>query len=217
MKIKSTHRGYDRATVKRVVAWAAKQIGLEAKHAKPLTVEVGYRKSYPRNGWNGWYRHREKIVQVFLPFEKKHYPANLARTIEERKAGWEARDEWELFVSLLSHELEHARSFAVAKSWADRKRLNQETRVRAVDHRVLEAFRASRDALLAEWVVPEPLRPLAEVVTPTLRPKRSFVEQRAERAEELLADWERRLKLAKTKVSKYRRKVKYYQTRRSVK
>jgi ABC-type Fe3+-hydroxamate transport system substrate-binding protein len=36
------------------------------------------------------------------------------------------------------------------------------------------------------------------------------VDRRAARAAELLAAWERRLKMAKTKVGKYRRKVNYY-------
>jgi ABC-type Fe3+-hydroxamate transport system substrate-binding protein len=66
----------------------------------------------------------------------------------------------------------------------------------------LLAFRESRETLLADWLREKPQRPA--------KPKPSVVDRRAERAAELLAAWERRLKMAKTKVSKYRRKVNYY-------
>jgi len=208
MKIKATHSGYSRDTIRRAVAWAAKQIGLEPKHAKPLTVEVGYRRCQMGLGWGGWYRHRERLVQVLLPRDRDHddWPTSMANNAEEKLAGRDAHDEWELFVAILAHELEHARCFAVARNRTERKRLNFEPRVRATDWRTLLAFRESRETLLADWLREKPQRP-----------KTSVVERRAERAGELLASWERRLKLAKTKVAKYRRKVKYYQTRRSVK
>jgi hypothetical protein len=209
MKIKAVHRGYSRDTIRRAVAWTAKQIGLEAKHAKRLTIEVGYRRCRMGLGWGGWYGHRERLVQVLLPRDRDHddWPTSMAHNAEEKLAGRDAHDEWELFVAILAHELEHARCFAIARNQTERKRLNFEPRVRATDWRTLLAFRESRETLLADWLREKPQR--------QTRPKKSVVEQRAARAEELLADWERRLKLAKTKVSKYRRKVKYYQKRGS--
>jgi hypothetical protein len=66
----------------------------------------------------------------------------------------------------------------------------------------LLAFRESRDTLLAEWLREKPQRPA--------KAKPSIVDRRAERAAKLLSRWERRLKMAKTKVTKYRRKVNYY-------
>jgi hypothetical protein len=132
----------------------------------------------------------------------KYYPACMANNIAERQAGRAANDEWELFVAILAHELEHARCYAVARSWEERARLNHEPRVRAVDWRALLAFRESRETLLADWLREKPQRPA--------KPKPSVVDRRAARAAELLVAWERRLKMARTKVGKYRRKVNYY-------
>lgn len=205
MKIETRHPNYPRHVIRRATLWAAKQIGLESKHRQPLTVEVGYRRNRRGGGsWGGWYKHAERLVQVLLPRGPMGYPTSMACSKGEREQGRDAHDEWELFVAILAHELEHARAFAVARDWQERARLNHEGRVRAVDHRVLLAFRESREALVAEWT-----QPVAEF-TPVAEWKPSVVDRRAERAAKLLVDWERRLKMAKTKVTKYRRKVAYY-------
>lgn len=205
MKIETKHPNYPRHVVRRATAWAAKQIGLEAKHRKPLTIEVGYRRCRMGLGWGGWYKHSLRLVQVLLPRDRNEpddWPTSMAHNAEERAAGRDVHDEWELFVAILAHELEHARCYAVSRSWDERARLNHEPRVRAIDWRVLLAFREARETLLAEWTRPVAERPK--------KPKPSVVDRRAERAAKLLADWERRLKMAKTKVTKYRRKVSYY-------
>lgn len=202
MKIETKHPNYPSHVVRRATAWAAKQIGLEARHRKPLTIEVGYcATTYRRGGdtWRGIYRHSEKLVRVNLGRDIRYpTPAGHNRSEADRFAN----DEWEVFVKLLAHELEHARAYAVSKTWDERARLNHEPRVRAIDWRVLLAFRESRETLLAEWTQPVAERPS--------KPRPSVVDRRAERAAKLLADWERRLKVAKTKVTKYRRKVAYY-------
>ena len=204
MKITTNHPGYSATVVRRAARWAAKQIGMEAKVLRTLTVEVGYRKSRSGLGWGGWYRHGQRLVQVLLCRDRAadEYPTSMAHNSEERSAGRDVRDEWELFVAILAHELEHARAFAIARDHTERRRLNSEPRVRAIDWRALLAFRESRDTLLAEWLREKPQRPA--------KPKPSVVDRRAARAAQLLAAWERRLKMAKTKVGKYRRKVNYY-------
>jgi hypothetical protein len=203
MKLVTNHPGYPSHVVRRAARWAAKHLGMEGKVLRTLTVEVGYRRGRA-NGWGGWYHHADRRVQVLLPKmgSDKYYPASMANNVAEREAGRDVHDEWELFVAILAHELEHARAYAVARNWEERARLNHEPRVRAVDWRALLAFRESRETLLAEWLREKPQRPA--------KPKPSVVDRRAARAAELLASWERRLKMAKTKVSKYRRKVTYY-------
>ena len=69
--------------------------------------------------------------------------------------------------------------------------------------RVLRTFRESRESLLAEWNTPPKQR--------ESKPKPSRQERNAVRAASNLAAWERKLKLAKTKVSKYRKQVRYYE------
>lgn len=204
MNIETKHPNYPRHVVRRATAWAAKQIGLEGKHRKPLTIEIGYRRCRMGLGWGGWYRNGPRLVQVLLPRDRDHddWPTSMAHNAEERAAGRDVCDEWELFVAILAHELEHARCYAVSRSRDERARLNHEPRVRAIDWRVLLAFREAREALLAEWTQPVAARPA--------KARLSVVDQRAERAAKLLAAWERRLKTAKTKVTKYRRKVGYY-------
>jgi len=204
MTITTRHPGYPKHTVQRAARWVAKELGLEPKVLRSLNIEVGYRRSRYGGGWGGWYHHLGGRVQVLLPRlgRDKHYPADMANNCEEREAGREAHDEWELFVSILAHELEHARCYAVARDYAERKRLNSEPRVRAIDWRVLLAFREARESLLADWLREKPQRPA--------KPKPSLTERRAERAAELLSQWEKKLKTAKTKVAKYRKRVTYY-------
>ena len=203
MKVEAKHSGYPNHVIRRATAWAAKQIGLEGRHRQPLTIEVGYRKNRRGHGsWGGWYRHTKRLVQVLLPRGPMGYPQSMAHGVAEREQGRDANDEWELFVAILAHELEHARAFAVARDWQEQARLNHEGRVRSVDHRVLLLFRESRDTLIEEWT-----KPVAEFA-PVER--LTVVDRRAERAAALLSQWERRFKMAKTKVTKYRRKVGYY-------
>jgi len=204
MKLVTKHPGYPAHVVRRAARWAAKQVGMDGKVLRTLTVEIGYRRCRMGLGWGGWYKHSQRLVQVLLPRDRDYddWPTSMAHNAEEKSAGRDAHDEWELFVAILAHELEHARCFAIARGYAERKRLNSEPRVRAIDWRALLAFRESRETLLADWLREKPQRPA--------KPKPSVVDRRAARAAELLAAWDRRLKMAKTKVTKYRRKVNYY-------
>lgn len=84
--------------------------------------------------------------------------------------------------------------------------------------RVLAAFEADRERLLAEWNA-EPLRAAAALAPEPnpepqpAAPALSAAQRRAAKAATDLARWERKLKLAKTKVAKYRAKVKRYRKR----
>jgi hypothetical protein len=202
MKITTKHPGYPSHVVRRATRWAAKHIGLDGKVLRALTIEVGYRKAARwKDGdtWGGWYKHGKRLVQVLLGRNIRYpTPAGHNRSEADRFAN----DEWEVFIMMLSHELEHARCYAITQSWEERARLNSEPRVRAIHWRTLLAFREARETLLAEW--------LREPVKRPAKPKPSAVDRRAERAATLLAQWERKFKMAKTKVSKYRRKVNYY-------
>lgn len=199
MKIITTHPEFPSHMVRRAVAWIAGEIGLRRRQR--LTIKVGYRQR-AKHGWQGWYRHGSRSVEVWIGRDQT-FPVGIGHNREE--AGRTADDVIELFVRVLAHELEHARAYQTAsRNSTNGRRLNSEPRVRFIDYRVLQAFRQRRAELLAEWTA-------APVVT--MRPARvqpTAVERRASRAVELLAAWERRLRLAKTKVAKYRRRVTYY-------
>lgn len=77
-----------------------------------------------------------------------------------------------------------------------------ERRTRHEERKAVEAFEAERESLLEEWS-----KPTARVE----KPKKSRQEVNADRNAKLLAQWERKLKIAKTKVAKYRRKRRYYE------
>jgi len=154
VKIKAKHPGYSVATIRKASKWAAKQIGLDGAGLHALTVEVKIKRGRGAR-WQGWYWHTKnyapaRLVQVLLPGVRT-YPACAAHTKQEKAAGREINDETEIFVMLLVHELEHARCYHVAKTLADRDRLNSEPRVRATDWRGLLEFRKQREALLADW------------------------------------------------------------------
>ena len=57
MKIITKHPGCPSHVVRRAARWAAKQIELDSKVLRALTIEVGYRRCRAGLGWGGWYRH----------------------------------------------------------------------------------------------------------------------------------------------------------------
>lgn len=68
---------------------------------------------------------------------------------------------------------------------------------------VLAAFREQRDSLLTEWMAAPAERPA--------KPKATPQEKRAAKASAALDRWQRKAKLAATKIKQYRRKVAYYE------
>lgn len=203
------HPAYGRKTLERACRWIAREIGMTPETLRRLTVRVALRRCRGRryNGgdtWGGWYYpDRRMVVATFG--DGITYPSKVGHNLHEEERV--VHDEWECVVHLLAHELEHARAYAVCKTDADLRRLNHEPRVRAVAWRVALRFRSDRDSLVPQWAAEPKRRPRPE------KPVVSAVDRRAARAAELLAQWERRMKLARTKVAKYRRRVTYYKRR----
>lgn len=67
----------------------------------------------------------------------------------------------------------------------------------------LTRFRKDRPKLFQAWIAPEKIRPK--------KPSLSLVETRKKKVEEALRSWERKFRLAKTKVAKYKKKLAYYE------
>ena len=189
----SNHPLFPDHLVRRCVSWIASQLDTTTDR---LTVITGPKQRQHR-GYHGWYRHSSRRVEAYVG-EAVAYPQRIGHNRAE--AAWEAADPLELLVYLLAHELTHAAAYRVA--YHDRERLaflNHEPRVRASGYRVMLAFRADREQLLAAWSVPPAPRPP--------RPRQSEADRKAARTSRLLSQWERRLKLATTKVRKYRQRV----------
>lgn len=84
-----------------------------------------------------------------------------------------------------------------------------EASVDAIAIRILEEFRGNRDELLSEW------NGVPAMAVP--KPKKDLTEARAAKAIASLERWQRKLKMAQTKIRKYKRQVRYYERRQSAK
>lgn len=98
-------------------------------------------------------------------------------------------------VRVTAHEVAHVHLY-VSRS------TNNERSAEWFSWQVAVAFQADREQLTAEWFIPVRERAKQPIV--------SMVQKRADKATAMLAKWERKAKLAKTKVQQYRRKVNYY-------
>ncbi len=118
----------------------------------------------------------------------------------------ELADRLEALVWVTAHELAHVFQ-AVEKVKTRRSGVagGSESATNWHARPVVEAFRAQREALLAHWNEPPALALRA--------PKPPLPEQRRQKVEADLARWERKLKLAKTKVAKLKQRVAYYEKR----
>lgn len=67
----------------------------------------------------------------------------------------------------------------------------------------LKEFSNNRAKLVFDWCKPEKIKEKAEPL--------SLIETRKKKVERALAGWEKKMKLAKTKVAKYRKKLAYYE------
>jgi len=110
-------------------------------------------------------------------------------------------DSTEALVITTAHELGHIRHFAAGHYGKGSEELADPPA-----RMILRKFREQRAELVAAWsAIPQ------KTAERLARGKPSVVDKRAEKAAAMLARWERKMKLAKTKVSAWRRKVAYYE------
>jgi hypothetical protein len=117
-------------------------------------------------------------------------------------------DRTEALINVTAHELRHLRAIIDKEKTRRRDYYGSSERLTELDaQKVLTKFRENRESLLAERSAGE------SSDVPVKKSLADVVAKRAAKAAADLARWERKLKLAKTKVSVYRRKVKYYERR----
>lgn len=198
MKLKTSIAGFTPWFLRRMTAWCAKEIELPMRQVK---VAV-FRNS--RSLWGGCARCWRG--QITLCVAKVITGPHPTRTHRNRFSVGVLADRMEILIHVTAHELAHIYQY-VEKA---------KTRIggslgggeEATDHlaaAVLAKFRQERDALLNAWNV-EPAQGLRGPVL-------SVTERRALKAQKDLDRWQRRLKLAQTKVRKLKRRVAYYQQR----
>jgi alkyl hydroperoxide reductase subunit AhpF len=176
--------------LRRMAGWCCRQVGLPASKLRQAEFRNRTTRSYSGHAYYGG-----RVVCSIGPAHR--FP--LAPDTRDGMAGEIIADRVEALVAITAHEVEHIHQFRTGKMNKIAGRVEAHTR--AVEVRVLRAFRAARETLLAEWSV-EPVR--------IEKPKASIKERRASKAADDLARWQRKLKLAQTKVRKLKVRVRYY-------
>jgi hypothetical protein len=114
-------------------------------------------------------------------------------------------DREEALVGTTAHEIAHLIQFWQFLSGAQvRRNKRLEPAAVATEHAIMATFRSQRESILAAWS--------AEPVQRQRKDKPSLQEQRAAKVAAALNRWQRKLKLAKTKVKQYRRNARYYES-----
>lgn len=109
-------------------------------------------------------------------------------------------------VAVTTHELFHQHAHDAGIATRRSGEGSSEPQTRWHEERAREAFHADEARLLAEWNA-EPKRPA--------KPKPSVTEARAAKAVAALERWQRKLKLAQTKIRKLKARVRYYERRQA--
>lgn len=129
--------------------------------------------------------------------------------------------DWEELVRVFAHEVGHhyfywketsgviERSRRRGKSYG-----GSELRAEGVESRFLTEFENNRKTLLAAWTASKAAVKIPEPLPVSPPAKRKVTEVREDHARKQLAKWEKKLKLAKTYLRKWQRKVTYYEKRK---
>jgi hypothetical protein len=169
--------------LRRMVAWVCKQVGYRVSRLRRVT----YHRS--RGGFSGLC-HGSRHFGVRL--------GNLNYPVRHTRFGMtiDYADAWEVLVGVTAQES------ALCQQWLDSVRSRGPGGFHFWSG---QPFRQQRFPLHSEDVGDAALLALRSPL------KTSLQEKRAAKAEKMLAAWQRKMKLASTKVKQYRRKVKYYE------
>lgn len=205
MKIKSTLPAYPPGFVRRATAWACKSMGLPVQQIGFVEVRR------VRENWtfSGQFTTKslpsgQRAGCLVLRMGELGYPCKFRRNDIDHYY----ETPLHAFVYVLAHEAAHCWHWWRERNGAAKTRRNgrhscgSERLTDIQAQRVYQEWLANAEALLAEWRAESKRQP---------KPQISAVEKRAAKAAENLATWVRKAKLAKTKVAKYRRAVRYYE------
>lgn len=241
MKIESTV-DYPERFLRRMVMWCCRELG-----ADPKTIRrIRFRNRSGRTSGHCYPGSGDLCISVKWcgENEKPDVPHTARKVwgIIERdgklQAGWghlyEPRfphnipHQIDRMVQVTAHEIFHRQAYVEGirsrgngGHHGPKQRGSSEQQTKWHDRKVLEAFQAKREALLAAWTQgllpeakpepePDPVPTPDPVPDPVKPVVADFVQKRAAKAEAKLAEWERRAKMARRKVQEYRRKVRYY-------
>lgn len=181
MKVISSLADYDKFFVHKLFSWVCKE--QDVKTSEFTVVEVMEAKGL--SIWRGkWLKGHGIRLEISLG------------QVTDAKRGYTCSDPVETMVAgftwmVVQHRL-----------WKTKYKGQRRPRCYASIGPMLKILRENRAALFEAWCKPEKIR--------AIKPKKSLVERRADHAAKMLAKWERNLKLAKTKVKAWSKKVAYY-------
>jgi hypothetical protein len=186
--------------LRRMTAWCCDQLDM------PRSYVLAAQFANSRSKWGGLAYLRQRRMGVRVSAKESDFPETA------RQPGSDATellaDRLECLIKVTAHELAHHDQYRLehAERVSNRTRRGgwggSEGRTQALAFQVLRAFRANREALLAEWSVPPAER--------QAKPKASIQEKRAAKAQADLDRWQRKAKLAATKIRKLKARVRYY-------
>jgi hypothetical protein len=205
MKLTNTTRWPDRF-LRRLISWCCRELEL------PVRQIIGARFGKRRGGrWSGRaFGTRRILVRIG---DAVTYPTASVYTQQHGAVVFTADDPHELLIKITAHELAHC------KYPPRSSRRGYEQSIDAHAFHVLRAFREQRAELLALWnagsVATAPAGAVESAAARQAVAKRKphIVTKRAAKAAADLARWERKFKLAKTKLRKLRARVKYYESK----
>jgi hypothetical protein len=186
--------------LRRMVSWTCKQLGFPASKLGSVQFRNRARRSYSGHA----YYPRRIVVSIG--------PASRFPTKPDSRPGMQNEvfaDRTEALIAVTSHEIAHLLQWREGRTRQLELHRRTEKDARWHEVLVLRAFRAEREALLAAWS--------HEPQAATIKMTPSVVEKRADKAATDLARWQRKLKLAQTKVRKLRTRVKYYERKSAAK
>ena len=186
---------YPNYFLRRLVSWVAKQVDYPVREIRK--AEFRNSTEYLRSG-RAWLHQKRILVRVGPENRFPGHPYNRGGVPE-----WPLRRIHAL-IEVTAHELCHLDQERRVPYRGGKRLHRREREPNMMGRDVMIAFLEKEDELMAQWMEP-PKR--------AAKPKKSAVEKREEAARANLANWERKLKLAKTKVRKYKQKVKYYDNR----
>ncbi len=203
MKLKNSTSWSD-AFLRRMVSWCCKQLKMPLRAV--YSAEFRQRRKNRFSGHAYYNGGKGRFVASIAP--DGFYPwtdngkspgiIGIARTLNDRL---------ECLINITAHELRHIQADVDnEKSRGSAKRLGwngSSERVTEIDaQKVLATFRENRDALLAEW---------NRLPVGVAKAKPTIQEQRFAKVQAALDRWQRKAKLAATKIKKYKRQARYYE------
>ena len=193
MKVSAVN-GYwwDKPFLTRMLTWILREFGMTTRDLR----FARFKRCTRIFSGLAWPLQREIVVRIDKAerFPYEHKTAN--------RKDLTLADQVECLVFITAHEVAHVYQRKVRRgvSYGGRER---QTDWHAL--KVLDAFREQRDDLLSDWERPGRESKTVKIV--------SIVEQRRAKIEGHLASWQRKLKLAQTKVKLYRKRLRGYERR----